>query len=246
MTLAESVPIITALISGILGGIIVAVVNHLLARNKTAAEIDKLRAETDKIRAETTKLTGEVEGLTATVNYQLAAAGEQTLYDSSIGINLHDFNTVEGRSWNAQEGRTTGAKGTGALSILDDNVLNIQRTNTEGRYEVWLDRYTYDGKERTVIPVNEMIAGNRKLRVSFEAKAVDAIHHLDVVLKDARTGATPHLKSVIVNRNEWAPFNLYFQVSPRIDLLLRLYDTRVTRAPSSLQIKNLVVAERTV
>lgn len=244
MTTAEAIPIVTALISGILGGVLVAVVNHLLSRNKSAAEIEKLRAETDKIRAETGKLTNELEGLTATVNYQLAATREQTLYDSAAGINLHDFNSIEGRSWNQAEGRTTGEKGTGSLSILDGNVLNIQRTNTDGRFEVWLDRYQYDNKERTVIPINEMIAGNRKLRVSFEAKAVDAIHHLDIVLKDAKTGATPFLKSVIVNRNEWTPFDLYFQVSPRLDLLMRLYDTRITRAPSSLQIKNLVVAER--
>jgi len=37
--------IITALISGVLGGILVTVINHLLTRNKMNEEIQKLRAE---------------------------------------------------------------------------------------------------------------------------------------------------------------------------------------------------------
>lgn len=244
MDSTAAVPIVVALISGILGGVIVALVNNLLTRNKQNAEVDKLRAETEKIRLETAKLNGDVENLSATVSYQLAESSERILYDSSEGLDLHDFNAVEGRAWNEQERKSTGPKAAGSLAVADGHVLNVQRSNTEGRFEIWLDSYTYNDKTSAVIPANELLAGNRKLRVSFQAKAVDSSHTLDILLKDAKSGAVPLLKSVVIDRNDWTAVNMYFQISPRLDLALRIYDTLVSRAPSSLQLRNLVVAER--
>jgi hypothetical protein len=243
MNPTDAIPVVTALISGVLGGVIVAVVNHFLTRNKQNAEIEKLRAETEKIRAETSKLNSNVTDLSSAVHEQLTA-GEQILYDSLAGMDLHDFNTVEGRAYDPVQRTHSGPKGTGNLTVVDDTTLNLQRTNAEGRFEIHLDRYTYDGKNSAVIPANELLAGNRKLRVSFEAKAVDASHELDVLLKDGKTGAVPLIKTVRVERNEWTPFHLYFQISPRVELVLRIYDTRISRAPSSLQLRSLVVAER--
>ena len=50
-----------ALLSSVLGGTLVAVVNHLLARDRMRAESKKLNAEADKIIAETTQLMAGVE-----------------------------------------------------------------------------------------------------------------------------------------------------------------------------------------
>jgi cell division protein FtsL len=51
--------VIIALITSLIGGTLVAVINHFFARKKTDAESDKLRAETDKIRIEVQNLQRE-------------------------------------------------------------------------------------------------------------------------------------------------------------------------------------------
>lgn len=48
--------IAVALISSLIGGLLVAVINHLFTKRKTEAETDKIRAEADKIRAESEKI----------------------------------------------------------------------------------------------------------------------------------------------------------------------------------------------
>lgn len=54
------VEISVALISSIIGGFLVAVVNHLFTRKKTEAETEKIRAEAEKLRAEAEKIRSEI------------------------------------------------------------------------------------------------------------------------------------------------------------------------------------------
>ena len=44
-----------ALLFSVSGGILVAIINHLLTRDKTSAEIEKIKAETQKFSAEAKK-----------------------------------------------------------------------------------------------------------------------------------------------------------------------------------------------
>jgi hypothetical protein len=57
-----STEIVVALV-GIIGIIMGALVNQLLARKKTEAEIDKIKAETEKVRAESYKIRAEIPQL---------------------------------------------------------------------------------------------------------------------------------------------------------------------------------------
>lgn len=54
------VEISVALISSIIGGFLVAVINHLFTRKKTEAETEKIRAEAEKLRAEAEKIRSEI------------------------------------------------------------------------------------------------------------------------------------------------------------------------------------------
>jgi len=122
--------------------------------------------------------------------------------------------------------------------------LNIKRTDVLGRYEIWLQRYIYDGIELAHIPINDLIAGKRKLRISCQAKSIGGEHHLDFVIKDEKTGYVPaHSKQKIVGNN-WTPVDLYFQVTPTENYILRIYDQEISNIPTSVQIRNLVLAER--
>jgi hypothetical protein len=64
--------IIMALISAVIGGLLVAVVNHLFIRRKTEAEAEKFLAEAEKMRAETAKVRVETKQLIAYSNPSMA------------------------------------------------------------------------------------------------------------------------------------------------------------------------------
>lgn len=55
----ESVALISA-ISSMIGGFLVAVINHLFTKKKTEAETEKIRAEAEKFRAEAEKIRSEI------------------------------------------------------------------------------------------------------------------------------------------------------------------------------------------
>lgn len=54
------VEIAVALVSAVISGFLVAIVNHLFTRKKTEAEAEKMRAEAEKLRAETEKIKSEI------------------------------------------------------------------------------------------------------------------------------------------------------------------------------------------
>ena len=54
--------VVTSLISSIIGGLLVAIINNLFMRERNQAEVEKLRAEAGRIRdAESEKLRAEAE-----------------------------------------------------------------------------------------------------------------------------------------------------------------------------------------
>jgi hypothetical protein len=67
-----SVNILNAFISAIFGGAFVAVVNFLLNRTKTKAEIDKMAAEKQKLLSETEKLHLETENLRVDISSRMS------------------------------------------------------------------------------------------------------------------------------------------------------------------------------
>jgi len=247
MVTSDLLTFLSSLLSGVIGGSIVAIVNYYLTRRKTEAEIEKLRAETAKARAETKVIEANVENLSATMSYKFTNTAERVIYDSTKSADPHDFRGAESQFWNPQENKPTGPRGAGALTIergKDGVILNLRRTNTEGRYEIWLQRFLYDGHERDVIPKNELIAGKRKLHVSCEAKVVDSGHSLRFVLRDEQKGQWLANSVTKLTKNEWTPVDFYFQIPPTVNTQFRIDDEAVSKAPSSVQIRKLVVAER--
>lgn len=237
--------IVPALIASLTGGVVVAILNYFFTRGKTAAEITKLEAETERTRAETQRMILELENLAASVNYKLEEAAERILYDSRKEWDQHHFQSVEGQFFDGSQWKHAGPVGKGKLFVEEGGILNISRDNAEGRFEVWLRHYRYDNEALTLVPKNELIAGKRKLRVSCEAKAIDAKHGLRFVLKDDNTKDWLANEKVEVNRNEWNLINLFFQIEPSADFLLRIDDEVFSAAPSSIQIRNLIIAEKT-
>ena len=54
---------VVPLLSALFGGVVVALMNYVLNKRRTDAEIDKIKAETEKIRKETANMELSVEGV---------------------------------------------------------------------------------------------------------------------------------------------------------------------------------------
>jgi hypothetical protein len=232
--------IAASLLSGLLVGVVGAVLNHLFTRKKMLVEtkLSELNIE---------KLTRELFGnLTAAVSHELVAATERLIY-SSAGHDIgHDFQGRRAQIWAVVDGKNQAVSpfGEGVLTVEGGEILNIQRSNTDGRFEVLLQHYMFDGQELASIPRNDLLLGKRSLRLSCEAKVAGAEHKLRFVFKNEKTDQWVAHTERPITANIWTPVNVYFQISPTEECIFRIDDLEVTRAPSSIQIRNIVLAEK--
>ena len=101
--------IITNILSGLLGGVVVAVINHLFTRRKIAAETDKLKAEADKVSAEAEKIRFETKNMISQmVTIQDIQLSKEIVFNKDIPETSRKLYWIDER-------------GLGHL-ILDDNV----------------------------------------------------------------------------------------------------------------------------
>lgn len=231
--------IIAALITVLLGGVAAGFVSYRLTRRKTEAETEKTRAETEKLRI-------EIRNLSETVSYTLPQVRERVIFDGRGRIDGFDVRGSGGSFWKGKgaDARPTTPAGEGSLTLQDGGVMNVQRTNTEGRYELLLLQYALDGKNSALIPKDETIGGRRKLRIACEAKAIGAEHTLRFLVREPASGLRLAEDKRIVSGNEWTAIEVFLQVDPAVACQVRIDDESVSAVPSSLQLRNLLVAER--
>lgn len=242
MNNADKLNILNLLLSGLLSGIVVAILNYLLTRRKTKAEIEKLELEAEKIRME---IRNNAVNLSASVSYQLSNKTEQVIYSSNDRDIGFDFKGNEGQIWGTVDGKDIPMtpKGMGTLKI-DNGILSIQRANTDGRYEAHLQTYLYGGSEKQFIPQDDLIEGERRMKISFEAKVVGGEHTLKFLFKGTKSGKWLAYGEKRIVENSWTLHNMYFSVRPNEDCQLRIDDQEVSGAPSSIQIRNFVLTEK--
>ena len=231
------------MISSIVGGLFVAVINHWLTRKKTQAETDKLRAETKKLETETAQLLSELGKMSTAIeeiNYKAPPIQERIIYDGAQQMDPFDF---EGEpEYTREDGGTQIGQGS---FVVKENVLTIQRDNIRGRYVITLRKYFYAEKQFTSLPRNEILTGERKLRVSCEAKVTAGSHTLLFVIKSEDEQIIwRNINKVILDRNAWIPIDLYFRVPSNDDSKLIIDDRDISEKGSSVQIRKLVLAER--
>jgi len=202
----------------------------------------KLETQTEKIR---TQIGNNQENLSASVSYQVANTTERIIYDSKNREAGYDFKGSEGQIWKTVGGKdvATTSKGLGML-LFEKDSINLQRTNTDGRYEVLLQTYFYDSGEKQSIPKDEKVQGPRHLRIGCEVRVQGGEHTLKFVFKGSETGKWLAQGERRITQDQWVPVNMYFLVSPSEECRLRIDDQEVSRVPSSLQIRNFVLAEK--
>ena len=242
MSTDDFIKILAPIASGLISGLLVATVNHFFTRKKTKAETEKLEAESAKIRVETQKIQSEMSALTSTVkevSYKLGEPREQIIYD---GRSFSDGSHFKGYGDRFHKEPSEKPKGMGSLKI-ENNILNLQRTNTGGRFRITLLNYSYSNTSRDFLPKNDFIAGKRQLKISCEVKAINGAHTLLFSVKNLSIGSQLDKYEETISLNEWTKVEAYFRIPPNEDCQLWIDDQNVSQANSSLQLRNIVLSE---
>jgi hypothetical protein len=205
-----------------------------------------LKEATENIHSEIAKNAQNI----AAIGYELgppadARPAEQIIYsgvDREVGF---DFSGRGGRIYTRVDGKDMPItpEGKGNLSF-DHGLLNIERFDTEGRYEISLLAYNIGGTVKDVIPQTDASLSKRRIRLSCEARAVGGEHTLKFVLKGQQTGKWLAVDEKRLSGDEWVTLNAYFLVDVTEACRLRIDDQDVSRAPSSVQVRNIVLAEK--
>jgi len=248
-----TLPVILQITAAIAAGsavVVVAIINNLATRKKTAAEIAKLNEETntirlqnkklqesfDNVRTQNEKLENSVDNLSDKVRY---GSNESTLPNETI---LYSIDQSDGYDF-----RLVNAENAAGDFELNDGILSIRRQNTVGTMQLWLESYKYPHLPPSPkLLKNQDISGDRKLRMSCEVKAEGGEHTLLFVFKGENDPLGVHLaeRRARVTHNEWTPVEAYFWISPAKNCHFRIDDRSVTAAGSVVQIRKLILAER--
>lgn len=173
--------------------------------------------------------------------------GQIVIYDGRNRDIAFDFKGRADSFWTGKgsEARRTSPIGEGTLTFQQKGILNIARTRAEGRYEIRLLEYEYGGVKSRFAPKNDRISGDRKLWIHCEARSVSGKHGLRFVVKNEETQTWLANEKRIVEGSEWVPIDIYFRVDPARDFWFRIDHEEVSQVPSEVQIRGVVLAEKT-
>lgn len=231
--------IIISLISSILGGLFVTLLNHLFARRKEKAETQKIQAEEEKIRIETEKLRSEIAKLNADISevkYHLPATQEKIIYDSKNGIIGYDFEI------------------TGRHSFKDGNLIIEQL----GNFKVCLRKYVVDNNIEKALPKRlgnktekTKMFKERKFRVLCEARVNHGTFAFALLFQGVQ--GTPLIGQLMtVDDKKWSTFEWFLEAPNNAELLFSIthpeplieyLDLKQDLTNNTLYIKTLVLAE---
>jgi hypothetical protein len=156
----------------------------------------------------------------------------------------NDFTGEGSQLWNGKE--HAGGNAHGKLTFVGDKkeIVNLVRTNNDGKYKLGLRRYNYGGQISDILPGNLAISGKRRLRVRGEVKTAGGPHRLVLRWNPPKDGYRLAEKEILVAGDSWTAFDEYFQVDPSRDCYLRIDDHYQTGpTPSALQLRRIIVSE---
>jgi len=124
----------------------------------------------------------------------------------------------------------------GNMQFMDDGVLKLERNNFEGRYEIELRP---NGQKSPTFQKSI----SRFLRVRCEAKIEGGNHTLRFVMKDIEADEWTDQRTVTIGNTDWKSIEVELNSPPCVDLLFRIDDLNPAKVPSSVFLRNIIVAE---
>ena len=169
------------------------------------------------------------------------------LYDGRFSDAFH-FKGQPNSFWAGKgtEARPTSPIGEGTLKIDPGGVLTINRTKSEGRFEIWLlDDQSRGAKARgKIFPANQHLSADRKLWVHCEARTDGAKHAVRFILKNEETQAWLANERRTIETTDWTTLDVYFRVDPTRDFWFRIDHEEISKIPTQLQLRGIVLRER--
>jgi hypothetical protein len=164
--------------------------------------------------------------------------GTKVLFDSKDRASTKILDPKQGYIY--KDDKRVGGRAEGSLDIGADGLLTINRSNTDGKFEIHMrpqgPRY----------PSFERVAEPRRLQVNCKAKAEGGACKVRFVAKDEARDKWLADHERIIEPGEWIPLEFYLWVDPTRDFLLRI-DQEVARGTlSKLLIQDLLITDENV
>jgi hypothetical protein len=236
-----------AAIAGLLSGAVTSLVGWVLTRRDTRTRLDLAKQESDanvqKTVAETEQIRLEIEQtrraalaeVAGAVRYLTSPQEARVVFDGRDRLDPFDFHKEE-------------LYGAQARLAEQDGMLVIVRDNTEGNARIRLESYANPEGRGTVLErLGDSADDRRHLRVRCQLRAVDAEH--TVLLRLVARNALPdewlgRWRERLTPGAAWVSIDWYVELPAAEDIFFRIEDRSVSNAPSSVQMRNLVITER--
>ena len=158
--------------------------------------------------------------------------------------NASEFNieTQQAKIW--LDNKEVGEQAVGKLDIKN-GVLNLKRTNTDGRFIIRILEYHNNHIAGKFIKSNINLEGDRRILVSFKAKIIGGPHAIRVICtkKDSHLWVHGANFKFLIESKDYQDFNQILKVPASEDFNIRMEDIEVEHAQSSVQIRDFTVKE---
>jgi hypothetical protein len=113
------------------------------------------------------------------------------------------------------------------------------------KYSVNLNNCNIDGQTKEFIPANMHDDKPRRIRVSYEARALDKEHSIRLLVHDRKIFQWVG-KSVVhrISSNEWRRIEGYFHNPPLVEAIIRIDDEEVDTARTTFQVRRVMLTHR--
>jgi hypothetical protein len=164
--------------------------------------------------------------------------GKNILFDTRKDGRSKVFRGKESYVYKKKE--RVGERAQGSLSIGNEGLLTINRSNNAGRYEIHLRP---EGPEQPSFSKGADPPPPRSLHISCDIRATNATRKVRFVAKDEENEKWLASETRRVDPGDWSTIDFYLWVDATQDFLFRIDDEEVSEAPSTLSIRNLKIVE---
>jgi hypothetical protein len=150
------------------------------------------------------------------------------------------------KSW--VDNKAVGEPGEGSHKF-ENKILEIKRTNTEGKYLIKLLRYLDKNENYNKLYVEKELkhSGHRTINIKFEGYITNGANLIWFVTKKVNDTAWIHQanKKFHITAKIWTKYEDYFIIPVDQDFQIFIDDREVLKSPSSVFIKDLIIEDVT-
>jgi hypothetical protein len=162
----------------------------------------------------------------------------RVLYDAKVHGETKLFRGRE--SFMHRGSQRVGDQARAAFVVGAEGLLKVSRSNNAGRYEI---HYRPQGPSKPSFTKTAEPPPQRPLRVTCEMKAEGASHTVRFVAKDEDSDKWLASETRRVPAGDWSKCEFYLWVDATRDFLLRIDDEEVSEAPTTLEIRDLLIVD---